>query len=59
MRRQDVPLLLPWRHNVALRRFSIVLVVLSVLSSMGAQYRTTNFIVNAQDPQVAKQAGLA
>jgi hypothetical protein len=31
--------------------------VLAAAMSMGAQHRTTNFIVNAQDPQVAKQVG--
>ncbi|MBV9923301.1 MAG: hypothetical protein JOY78_20970, partial [Pseudonocardia sp.] len=40
-----------------MRRLSVVLLVLSVVASMGAQYRTTNFLVHAQDPQVAKQVG--
>ncbi len=37
-------------------RFLPVL-LLCVWTSMGAQYRTTNFVVNAQTPQIAQQVG--
>jgi hypothetical protein len=35
----------------------LVLVLVSVFASMGAQYRTTNFIVYAPTPQIAQQIG--
>ncbi len=39
------------------RRFALGLLVIAAVASMGAQYRTTNFVVNAQDAQIAKQVG--
>src|SRR4029078_12690546 len=39
------------------RRLALCLVVLAAIASMGAQYRTPNFLVNAQDQQVAKNVG--
>src|SRR5436190_15889327 len=39
------------------RRLALCLVVLAAIASMGAQYRTPNFLVNAQDQQVAKKVG--
>src|SRR5262249_51367756 len=38
-------------------RGPLVLVLAGVLASMGASYRTTNFVVEAQTPQLAQQAG--
>jgi hypothetical protein len=38
-------------------RPSIVLVLAGVLASLGASYRTQNFVVEAQTPEIAKQAG--
>ena len=40
-----------------MRRRSLVLLVLSIVASMGAQHRTANFIVDADDPQVAQLVG--
>lgn len=42
---------------VGSRRFALALTILSIIASMGAQYRTTNFLVHTSDPQVAKQVG--
>jgi hypothetical protein len=42
---------------MALRRWSVVLLAASVLTSMGAQYRTQNFDVQAPTKEVAKQVG--
>lgn len=42
---------------MASRRLTAGLLCLAAIFSMGAQYRTTNFLVTAQDPQVAKQVG--
>lgn len=42
---------------MALRRFAVGFLIVAALASMGAQYRTPNFIVSAQDAQVAKQVG--
>ncbi len=39
------------------RRFALGVLVIAAFASMGAQYRTTNFVVNAPDAQVAKQVG--
>lgn len=39
------------------RRIAACLLIALAVLSMGAQYRTPNFIVSAQDPQVAKQVG--
>jgi hypothetical protein len=40
-----------------MRRFLALAVVLTVFTSMGAQFRTTNFNVQAADPQVAQLIG--
>jgi hypothetical protein len=40
-----------------MRRLLALAVVLTVFTSMGAQYRTTNFHVHAADPQVAQLIG--
>ncbi len=40
-----------------MRRLLALVVVLTAFSSMGAQYRTTNFHVHAADPQVAQLIG--
>jgi len=40
-----------------MRRRHLVLIFATVLASMGAQYRTTNFVVIAADAQVAQQVG--
>ena len=40
------------------RRFALGLLVIAAVASMGAQYRTTNFVVNAQDAQIAPVATL-
>ncbi|HWY87963.1 MAG TPA: hypothetical protein VNX28_14625 [Gemmataceae bacterium] len=40
-----------------MRRGSLILVLLGVLASMGAQFRTTNFLVDAPTPQIAQQIG--
>jgi hypothetical protein len=42
---------------VAVRRLSVLLFLLCAVPSSAAQYRTTNFFVNAPDPQIAKQMG--
>ena len=42
---------------MGLRRFSLLAVLFCAVPSMGAQYRTTNFYVNAPDAQIAKQFG--
>jgi len=38
------------------RRF-LILILLGTWASMGAQFRTTNFVVNAPTPQIAQQVG--
>jgi hypothetical protein len=38
-------------------RRHLVLVLLGVLPALGASYRTTNFVVQAANPQIAKQLG--
>jgi hypothetical protein len=38
-----------------MRRRSLILILLGAVASMGAQQRTTNFIVHAATPQVAQQ----
>lgn len=38
-----------------MRPRSLVLILLAVAASMGAQVRTTNFVVNAPTPQIAQQ----
>src|SRR5262245_35169005 len=40
-----------------MRRYSLPLLVLAVFCSMGAQYRTANFVVNAPNAQIAQQVG--
>ena len=40
-----------------MRRCHLVLIVVSIVASMGASHRTTNFIVEAGDPQVAQLVG--
>jgi hypothetical protein len=40
-----------------MRRRSLVLILLGAWASMGAQFRTTNFVVYAPTPQVAQQIG--
>jgi len=42
---------------MALRRWSIVVLAVSIFASMGAQYRTQNFIVNAPNNEIAQQVG--
>jgi hypothetical protein len=42
---------------VGSRRFALGLIVTLAIASMGAQYQTANFLVHAQDAQVAKQVG--
>ncbi|MEI7683614.1 MAG: hypothetical protein WCL32_01200 [Planctomycetota bacterium] len=42
---------------MASRRFALAFLILAAFASMGAQYRTANFVVSAQDAQVAKQVG--
>jgi hypothetical protein len=42
---------------VGSRRIALCLAFTLAIASMGAQYRTTNFFVHAQDQQVAKQVG--
>jgi hypothetical protein len=42
---------------MALRRWSVLVLAVSVLASMGAQYRTTNFLVNAPNNEIAQQVG--
>ncbi|MGE3803805.1 MAG: hypothetical protein AB7K24_03915 [Gemmataceae bacterium] len=41
------------RHHVVTR----VLILIGILGSMGAQYRTPNFVVDAPTPQIAQQVG--
>jgi hypothetical protein len=43
--------------NMALRRWSVIVLAASVFASMGAQYRTQNFIVNAPNNEIAQQVG--
>lgn len=43
---------MPLRHH-------FVLVMLGAVASMGASYRTTNFIAEAPTPQIAQQVGVA
>jgi len=43
---------------MALRRLYI-LVAITLFASLGAQYRTTNFVVTAPTPQIAQQVGQA
>ena len=40
---------------MTLRRHLVLCLV--ALASMGAQYRTTNFVINAPTPQIAQQMG--
>ena len=40
-----------------MRRRSLLLVLASIVASMGAVQRTTNFVVNAPTPQIAAQVG--
>jgi hypothetical protein len=42
---------------MALRRLSIVVLAASIFASMGAQYRTQNFVVNAPNNEIAQQVG--
>jgi hypothetical protein len=42
---------------MALRRLLAVALLATVIASMGAQYRTTNFVVNAPSPEIAQQVG--
>src|SRR4051812_12071416 len=42
---------------VGLRRIALGFLVVAAALSMGAQYQTPNFLVNAQDGQIAKQVG--
>jgi hypothetical protein len=39
------------------RRFVLALAAAAAVSSMGASYRTTNFVVQAPTPQIAEQVG--
>jgi hypothetical protein len=55
-------LLLSFEHlleavQMALRRWSVVVLAATILASMGAQYRTQNFIVNAPSNEIAQQVG--
>ena len=43
--------------EAAWRRHFLPLLFLGVWASLGTQYRTTNFIVNAPTPQIAQQVG--
>ena len=54
MERPPIPLV---RRLSGMRRFLALAVVLTVFTSMGAQFRTTNFNVQAADPQVAQLIG--
>src|SRR5437660_4991036 len=45
------------RHCFMAKRHPLILVLASVLASMGASYRTINFVVEAQSPQVAEKVG--
>jgi hypothetical protein len=42
---------------MAPRRWSIVVLAVSIFASMGAQYRTQNFVVNAPSNEIAQQVG--
>jgi len=42
---------------MAPRRLSIVVLAATILASMGAQYRTQNFVVNASSSDIAQQVG--
>ncbi|MCS6852089.1 MAG: hypothetical protein NZ700_13080 [Gemmataceae bacterium] len=42
-----------------MRRSSVIMLLLAVLASMGASYRTPNFLVEAATPQIAQQIGQA
>jgi hypothetical protein len=42
---------------MALRRWSVIVLAATVFASMGAQYRTQNFIVNAPNNEIAQQVG--
>ena len=39
------------------RRLLVVALLAAVFASMGAQHRTTNFVVNAPNQEVAQQVG--
>jgi hypothetical protein len=39
------------------KRHSVILLAASILASMGASYRTPNFLVEAPTPQIAEQVG--
>jgi hypothetical protein len=43
--------------GMAARRFSILLVLATVSTSMGASYRTQNFVIEAPTPEIAQQVG--
>jgi hypothetical protein len=43
--------------DMALRRWLMVVVLASVLASMGADYRTQNFVVHAPSNEIAQQVG--
>jgi hypothetical protein len=43
--------------TMALRRLLAVALLAAVFASMGAQYRTTNFVVNAPNMEIAQQVG--
>jgi hypothetical protein len=42
---------------MALRRWSVVVLAASIFASMGAQYRTQNFVVTAPNAEIAQQVG--
>src|SRR5947209_11874431 len=45
------------RHSSMAKRHQFAFVLATIFASMGASYRTTNFMVEAQTPQIAAQVG--